>query len=1017
MNRLVCPVTCWRLAILGLILGTAGLAGAQDVPLVAPGEALTPQEQQKLFHLPPGFEIQLIASEPEIQKPMNMAFDAAGRLYVTQSIEYPFPPKEGIPRDTIRVLTDTDGDGVPDKVSKFAEGLNIPIGVLPLTGSRVLAFSIPRIELFEDTDRDGKSDERKPFFGTFGFDDTHGMASSFNWWLDGWVYACHGFRNNSNVSGSDSEQITMNSGNTYRFRPDGSHIEYYTHGQVNPFGMAFDPLGNVYTADCHSRPIYMLLRGAYYPSFGKPHDGLGYGPEMIKHSHGSTGICGLVFYDAPQFPDAYRNTVFIGNPVTGRINHDQLKATGSSYEAVEQPDFLSCEDLWFRPVDIKLAPDGSLYVADFYNCIIGHYEVDLYHPRRDRSKGRIWRIVYTGDKARTPRKPADLSQADAKGLLAALGNDNIVNRTLATHQAVDRLDAAGLDQLRLALPTANPNARAHLLWVLKRRGELKLPLIERLSHDPDRMVRVHLAKAIAALDWGTQEDKLRGILISFLDDKDSFVRRAAADGLGQHPDAANISPLLTLWKNSDPADTHLVHTVRIALRDSLQSQPSLQPLTDKVSGDEATWRQLADVAVGVPTPAGGAFLASFLAGPAAQAGRVPEFLSHAARHLSVDQLPPLYETALSWKDRLDEGQQVAALRGVQQSLQSRQTRLPASLSEWSTELAKRLLADGNDDRLRVAADLARDFRVSSVTPRLAELVSDAKRAIPVRQQALDALNVLDTAQAGQVLESVIARGTEPLPLRQRAAELLGGQATPEARAALIRLLPEVPDPVGVAISRALTTGNEGARQLLDAVAAGKGSSRLIQDIIVGERIKGYNDPALTGKFEGLLADLPSEDDRVKQLVAARRDSFGKAQVSAERGKGVFAKICANCHRVGGEGAKIGPDLDGIGNRGAERLLEDVLVPSRNVDQAFHVTVLELSNGKTASGLFARKDGKSLVLINDQGKEFTVLEDDVAERKTQRISPMPANIAEQLADQDFHDLISFLLTLNVKPKAP
>jgi putative heme-binding domain-containing protein len=219
----------------------------------------------------------------------------------------------------------------------------------------------------------------------------------------------------------------------------------------------------------------------------------------------------------------------------------------------------------------------------------------------------------------------------------------------------------------------------------------------------------------------------------------------------------------------------------------------------------------------------------------------------------------------------------------------------------------------------------------------------------------------------------------------------------------------------VAIARALTTGKEGARQLLDAVAAGKGSSRLIQDIIVGERIKGHNEPSLTESFAGLLADLPSEDDRVKQLVAARRDSFGKAQVSSERGLAVFQKICANCHRVGGEGAKIGPDLDGIGNRGAERLLEDILVPSRNVDQAFHVTVLELANGKTASGLFARKDGKSLVLINEQGKEFTVLEEDVSDRKTQRISPMPANIAEQLPDSEFHDLVSYLLTLTVKPK--
>ena len=135
----------------------------------------------------------------------------------------------------------------------------------------------------------------EPLYGRFGFRDTHGMGSSFTRWLDGWVYACHGFSNDSEIKGADGLAVKMNSGNTYRFRADGAHIEQFTHGQVNPFGLAFDPLGNLYSADCHTKPLYMLLRGAWYPSFGKPHDGLGYGPEMIEHFHGSTGIAGVVY--------------------------------------------------------------------------------------------------------------------------------------------------------------------------------------------------------------------------------------------------------------------------------------------------------------------------------------------------------------------------------------------------------------------------------------------------------------------------------------------------------------------------------------------------------------------------------------------------------------------------------------------------------------------------------------------------------------------------------------------------
>ena len=137
-------------------------------------------------------------------------------------------------------------------------------------------------------------------YAAFGFRDTHGMTNSFTWGFDGWVYACHGFSNTSQVKGKDDRAITMQSGNTYRLKPDGSHVEWLTHGQVNPFGLAFDPLGNLYSADCHSRPIYQLLRGAYYPSFGKPHDGLGFGPEMINHGHGSTAILSRDMERAPR---------------------------------------------------------------------------------------------------------------------------------------------------------------------------------------------------------------------------------------------------------------------------------------------------------------------------------------------------------------------------------------------------------------------------------------------------------------------------------------------------------------------------------------------------------------------------------------------------------------------------------------------------------------------------------------------------------------------------------------------
>ena len=124
--------------------------------------------------------------------------------------------------------------------------------------------------------------------------------------------------------------------------------------------LLFDPLGNLYSADCHTKPVMMLLRGGYYQSFGKPHDGLGFAPEMCAHDHGSTAIAGIVYYAADHFPPEYRANVFVGNVVTNRINHDRLERHGSTLLAIQQPDFLVSDDPWFRPVNIKMGPDGAI---------------------------------------------------------------------------------------------------------------------------------------------------------------------------------------------------------------------------------------------------------------------------------------------------------------------------------------------------------------------------------------------------------------------------------------------------------------------------------------------------------------------------------------------------------------------------------------------------------------------------------------------------------------------------------
>ncbi|MHC5539358.1 DUF7133 domain-containing protein, partial [Singulisphaera rosea] len=291
-------------------------------------------------------------------------------------------------RDSIRVLEDTDHDGRADKATVFADELNIPIGLYPYKNG-VIAFSIPSIYDFQDTDGDGKADRREHLYGPFAFDrDTHGLNNAFRRGFDGWLYANHGWANVSSVAGRDGNRVELITGNTYRMRLDGSRIEHYTWGQVNPFGMAFDPSGDLFNADCHTRPIMLLLRNGYYDSFGRPHNGLGYVPGVMEHTHGSTAIAGTTYYTGENFPPDYRGNMFVGNVMTSRVNRDSLQYIGSTVKAVAEADLVSTDDPWFRPVDLQIGPDGALYIADFYNKIIGHYEVDLTHPGRDRESDR-----------------------------------------------------------------------------------------------------------------------------------------------------------------------------------------------------------------------------------------------------------------------------------------------------------------------------------------------------------------------------------------------------------------------------------------------------------------------------------------------------------------------------------------------------------------------------------------------------------------------------------------------------
>ncbi len=1173
--------------LLAVFLAMQAVAAGAEDPFqshVRPTEPLSPEEERKAFLLPPGFEIQLVAAEPDILKPLNLAFDGRGRLWVTDTTEYPYPAKDGAPgRDTIKVLEDADGDGRAEKITTFADGLNIPIGLYPYRRG-VVAFSIPNISYFEDTDGDGRADRREVLYGPFDTTrDTHGMNNSFVRGFDGWVYACHGFSNESKVQGKDGHVVRMQSGNIYRFRLDGSRIEQFAWGQVNPFGMAIDPLGDLYTADCHSKPLTLLLRGGYTESFGKPHDGLGFVPELLRHDHGSTAIAGCASYSAEDFPQEYRGSLFLGNVMTSRVHRDSLRRDGGTVRAKEEREFVTTGDPWFRPVDVRLGPDGALYIADFYNRIIGHYEVRLDHPGRDRRSGRIWRVVYRGEGSGGGKRAVDLTSAPVEKLIEALSSPNLTLRLLATDQLSDRIGEACVEPLRRAVASQKGSGGAaalgiHGLWALHRLGALDGSLLRPAAANLDISMRIHAQRILSeTLSWTAGH---REMPVKALSDPEGLVVRAAADAIGQHPAAEHVRPLLDALRSAPAADVHRILAIRIALRNQLRADGVLAAIRREGIGDEDRGR-LATVLLAVPTPESAAVLLDHIQRTDVDRGALAGMLRHAARHVEaariddvaaiarkrvvddldlqieliqpihqgvtergLDPTPGLIEWARALAGRLldsgvgaesswapiaaslpSEGRAARRLRpwdleprasedGAEEvfflsslplgekytgAVRSRPFALPPKLSfficghlgfpeapalpknlarlrledtgevlrealaprsdrarrvEWDFggDAGKRAyfeIADGLDldayawvavarfdppvvsvppaspavsmRRIELAARLVETLKLEDLAPRLRLIIEEPSAEAAARSAAARALSTIEPEDRLPALARLVAEGEIPPRIERAVCEAVARRRTELWDGLLREGMKAAPRGLQSDLATRLAAARGGASLLLAMVAEGIASPRLLQNPVLRKQIAASgaagSEKEAESRLDELTASLPPQSDEAQKLIEAKRRGFAKAESSAARGKAVFTKTCAPCHKIGGEGIVIGPQLDGIGNRGVERVLEDILDPNRNVDAAFGITTYILKDGQVLLGLFRREEGQAVVVADSTGKEITLPRGRIAREEKSRTSLMPESLVETIPPAEFFDLIAYLLSERSEPATP
>lgn len=523
--------------------------------------AMTPEESMRRMILPAGFRVELFAQEPDVVNPIAMAWDERGRLWVAESVEYPYPRelwRDGGGKDRIKILEDTDGDGRADKVTVFAEGMNIPTGFTFANGGIIVAQA-PEMLFLKDTDGDDVADVREVLFDGWSQRDTHAGPSNLHYGLDNWIWGVLGYSGFEGVVGGTEHRFGQG---VYRFRKDGSELDFLRRTNNNTWGLGFNEQGGAFISTANGNPsTYLQFPRKNYALLGLEDavtQSLAPTPRMIPLSNdfrqvdwvgAYTAGSGHAVYTARSYPQEYWNRIgFVAEPTGHLVGIFNLEPSGSTYEAPHPRNLVTSDDQWFSPVAAEVGPDGHIWIADWYNYVIQHNaESDRQRPApgnayanplRDRQHGRIYRIIYEGAE---PAQPMSLAGASAQELVRTLTHENRLWRMHAQRLLVERGETdvvpALIDLARdQAVDEVGLNVGAiHALWTLHGLGALDgsnaeaLAIAREALRHPSAGVRENAARVLPGTPASAEA------ILPLLQDDNLQVRLAALAVLGEMP--------------------------------------------------------------------------------------------------------------------------------------------------------------------------------------------------------------------------------------------------------------------------------------------------------------------------------------------------------------------------------------------------------------------------------------------------------------------------------------------------
>ncbi len=971
---------------------------------------LSPAESAPHLVTRPEFVHQLWAAEPDITKPICMAWDERGRLWIAETVDYPNEQQEpGKGRDRLKICEDTDGDGKADKFTIFADKLSIPTGMVFANGG-VIVIQGGQTLFLRDYTGDDKADEREVLFSGWGMKDTHATASNLRWGHDNWIWGTVGY---SGFDGFVRRQRVKFAQGVFRFKPDGSALEFVKSSNNNTWGLGLSEEGLIFGSTANNNASwFMPIANRYYEAVSgwsasrmeSIADSQAFYPitDRVRQvdAHGRyTAGAGHALYTARSFPKSYWNkAAFVAEPTGHLVGQFRLEPRGSDFVAVNEHTFLASDDEWCAPIMAEVGPDGALWVIDWYNYIIQHnptpagfqtgkgnaYET----PLRDQRHGRIYRVV-AKDAPAAPK--LNLAKANPEQLVATLRHDNMLWRLHAQRLMIERAKRDVVPSLHaLARDPAvdeiglNP-AAIHALWTLHGLGlreatdqTFQTTAVQALRHASAGVRRT------AAMVLPRNEAATRALVAAgLLGDPDAQVRLAAFLALAEMPpsDETGAAVLLAMRQEQNTKDRWIPEAATAAaarhdagfLKAVLTQlagagSPLSDPLHNAIRIVTGHYAQRAPVDSAVPT-----LLALHGAAPAVA---LP-FLDGLAAHWPRAKAPVFQP---------GEEARLAALMKV----------LPDEARSSLLTLADRWEKRGIFAS-EVAA-IAKGLRDQLANPALDDVArADAARRLVGIADGPDTVGVI----LGQITPLA------PPALAGGLINALGGSKRAPTGSAILAQFDKFTPATRRAATAVLMRRTEWASALLNSIE----KKQLQRTDIAADhwtQLKSNPDGFIVAKareVEKLTGGSASSDMDavVKKLLPIARQPGDAAQ-----GKELFTKNCAVCHAFNGQGAKVGPDLDGISARPRQDVLVDIIDPNRNVEANYRLWNVSTRTGDTFSGRLDTETATTVEILDTAGQKHVVQRKEIVELNASALSIMPAGF-DQLPAADLAALLEYLAT--------